>query len=153
MIKFSLKCDRDHRFESWFQSADAFDRLSAGGLLSCTICGSHDIDKALMAPRVQASRETDSAPGAETAPAQTTETPPSPPPSEIAKALKEFRKHVESTSEYVGGNFVAQARDMHDGLAPHRPIYGEAKPEEARKLAEDGVPVAPLPFVPSRKSN
>lgn len=64
-----------------------------------------------------------------------------------------MRKQVEENSEYVGMNFVAEARRIHDGDAPERSIYGEAKPDEARRLIEDGVPVAPLPFMPARKVN
>lgn len=151
MIKFTLKCDRDHRFESWFQSTGAFEKLREARLLACAVCGSNDVDKALMAPHVQASRD---APDA-VPPTATARPAPAAPraPADTAKALAAFKKHVESTSEYVGLKFAAQARDMHEGLAPNRPIYGEAKPAEARKLMEDGVPVAPLPFVPSRKSN
>lgn len=64
-----------------------------------------------------------------------------------------MRRHVEQTSEYVGLNFVAEARRMHLGDSPERPIYGEAKLDEAKRLIEDGVPVAPLPFMPARKVN
>ncbi|WP_135501490.1 DUF1178 family protein [Roseovarius aestuariivivens] len=158
MIKFSLKCDRDHTFESWFQSADAFDKLKASGLVSCAVCGSDAVEKALMAPSVQASRKkaaprtpatAPTTPPADPAPAAT----PAAPPGEAAKALAAIKRHIESNSEYVGLKFASQARDMHDGVTPHRPIYGEAKPEEARKLIEDGVPVAPLPFIPTRKTN
>lgn len=151
MIKFSLKCDRDHRFESWFQSTDAFDKLTSAGMVSCAVCGSPQVEKALMAPNVQASRHKAPQPAK---PAATPEPAKADTPTpDAAKALAEYKKHVEANSEYVGLKFAAHARDMHEGLAPHRPIYGEAKPDEARKLIEDGVPVAPLPFIPSRKSN
>lgn len=75
------------------------------------------------------------------------------PSNDAETALAALKKQVEDNSDYVGLNFAAQARDMHDGVVPERAIYGEAKPEEARKLIEDGVPVTPLPFVPGRKSN
>jgi hypothetical protein len=64
-----------------------------------------------------------------------------------------LRRHIESTSDYVGLNFAAEARRMHAGDAPERPIYGETRGDEARKLIEEGVPVAPLPFLPTRKTN
>ncbi|WP_354538616.1 DUF1178 family protein [Roseovarius sp. MBR-6] len=134
MIRFSLKCDAGHRFDSWFQSAEAFDRLSASGMLACAICGSAAVEKALMAPQVQNAR-------ADTAPH----------PAE--QALAELRRRIEETADYVGPRFASEARDMHDGVVPERAIYGEARPEEARRLIEDGIPVAPLPFTPRRKSN
>jgi hypothetical protein len=134
MIRFSLKCDAGHRFDSWFQSAEAFDRLSASGMLACAICGSAAVEKALMAPQVQNAR-------ADTAPH----------PAE--QALAELRRRIEETADYVGPRFASEARDMHDGVVPERAIYGEARPDEARRLIEDGIPVAPLPFTPRRKSN
>ena len=67
--------------------------------------------------------------------------------------MARMRAEIEAKSEYVGVNFVTEARAMHAGTTPERAIYGEAKPEEARKLLEEGVPVMPLPFLPSRKAN
>ncbi len=148
MIKFTLKCDQDHRFESWFQSSDAFDKLKRAGMVTCSICGSEAVEKAIMAPTVRASRSMAAAPTEVTkSPALTT------PTTEMEQALAALKKQVEENSEYVGMNFASQARDIHDGLAPNRAIHGEAKPEEARKLIEDGVPVSPLPFIPNRKTN
>lgn len=137
MIQFSLKCDKDHRFDSWFQSADAFDKLLAAGMVSCAVCGSSHVEKALMAPKVRDSKKR-SAPH---------------PPDIREQALAELKKQVEQNSEYVGMNFAREARDIHEGITPERSIYGEARPEDAKKLIEDGIPVAPLPFVPGRKSN
>lgn len=134
MIRFSLKCEAGHRFDSWFHSAAAFDKLAASGMLSCAVCGSPAVEKALMTPQVQNA-------GADAAPH----------PAE--QALAELRRRVEENADYVGTRFAREARDMHDGLIPTRAIYGEAKPEEARRLIEEGVPVAPLPFTPRRKSN
>jgi hypothetical protein len=68
-------------------------------------------------------------------------------------ALAELRRRIEENSEYVGMNFAAEARRIHDGDAPERSIYGEAKPDEAKRLIEDGVPVAPLPFLPKARAN
>ncbi|SLN14032.1 hypothetical protein ROA7450_00242 [Roseovarius albus] len=150
MIQFTLKCDQDHRFDSWFQSAGAFDKLKAAGMVTCAVCGSGKVEKAIMAPRVQASRSKSAVPSVDaptSVPAGMLE------PSAAEQALAKLKKQVEDNSEYVGMNFAREARDMHDGIAPERAIYGEAKPEEAKKLIEDGVPVAPLPFVPGRKAN
>jgi len=150
MIHFTLKCDKDHRFDSWFQSSEAFDKLKAAGMVSCTECGSTQVEKAMMAPRVQASRKNATSPDDR---GRATPDPLSTPASPAEQAMAELRRKVEENADYVGMNFVSEARDIHDGLSPERAIYGEAKPEEARKLIKDGVPVAPLPFVPGRKSN
>jgi len=144
MIRYALSCAANHDFESWFQSSVAFDRLAAAGRLTCPSCGSAEVRKALMAPAVLGA-------GKDQEPA----VPPAAPPSaaEIEHAIAELRKQVEETSDYVGLNFAAEARRIHAGEAPERSIYGETRPDEARRLIEDGVPVAPLPFVPRRKTN
>ncbi|MBD1202765.1 MAG: DUF1178 family protein [Rhodobacteraceae bacterium] len=139
MIRFSLRCDKDHGFDSWFPSGAAFDMLKAGGHVSCPICGSTAVEKALMAPAVQDGR------GA-AGPLQSAETP-------VEQALAALKKQVEENSEYVGMNFVSEARRIHQGEAPERSIHGEARLEEAKKLIDEGVPVAPLPFLPARKTN
>lgn len=143
MIQFSLKCDRDHRFDSWFQNADAFDTLKSRGMVSCSVCGSTQVDKAMMAPRVAKTRSADEA---KPAPLSTPATP-------AEQAMAELRKKIEAESDYVGGDFVKEARRMHEGEVEARSIHGEARLDEARKLAEDGVPVMPLPFLPNRKAN
>lgn len=141
MIQYALKCAEGHDFDSWFQSAEAFDKLSASGLISCAVCGGSQVEKAIMAPRVSAPREAP-LPG-----------PLSQPASPAEQALAELRRKIEKTSDYVGTDFVSEARAMHAGEAPERSIHGEARLDEARKLLEDGVPVAPLPFLPNRKTN
>lgn len=143
MIQFSLKCANDHRFDSWFQSGSAFEKLHASGMVNCVICGSNDVSKAMMAPRVS------------TAEGPKTPEPPklSAPASPAEQALAELRKYVEKNSDYVGQNFATEARAIHTGDAPSRLIWGETRGDEARKLIEDGVPIAPLPFTPTRKSN
>jgi len=137
MIKFALRCGDGHHFDSWFQSDEAFASLASAHRLSCPDCGNTEIEKALMAPKVRDSRK---------AASETDE-------AEREKALAELRRQVEENSEYVGLNFSTEARAIHEGTAPERAIYGEAKIDEARALIEDGVPVAPLPFSPRRKMN
>ncbi|HQU70070.1 MAG TPA: DUF1178 family protein [Albidovulum sp.] len=139
MIRYSLTCSKKHDFDSWFQSAEAFDRLLGAGLVACSVCGSAEVEKLLMAPAVRPARSA----------ATTLSTPSNP----VEEAFAKMRRAVEENSEYVGMNFATEARAMHDGDMPHRSIYGEAKADEARSLIEDGVPVAPLPFMPSRKTN
>ncbi|WP_371225949.1 DUF1178 family protein [Roseovarius sp. 2305UL8-3] len=145
MIQFTLKCDNDHQFDSWFQSSEAFDKLQNAGMVACAVCGSQHVEKAIMAPRIQDSRTRSAAP-AETAPL-------SAPQSPAEQALAEMRRNIEENSEYVGLKFAQEARDMHVGDAPERAIHGEAGPEEAKALIEEGVPVTPLPFIPGRKTN
>lgn len=134
MIRFQLKCDHDHQFESWFQSGAAFDKLVAAGMVNCTSCGSTKVTKTIMAPAVSTSTGI-------TAPKQT------------ENALAAMRDKVEATSDYVGKSFVKEARDMHEGIVPERPIYGEANLKDAKKLVDDGIPVVPLPFMPRKKIN
>jgi len=141
MIQFSLRCPNDHRFDSWFQSAEAYDKLAAAGMVSCAVCGADGVRKAPMAPRVASSREDAAA------------RPLSQPRSAAEQAVAELRRRIESGSEDVGRNFVREARAIHAGEAPERPIRGEARLDEARKLLEDGVPVMPLPFMNARKTN
>lgn len=140
MIQFALKCEQDHQFESWFGSGDDYDRLRASGHVSCPVCGSTKVTKSLMAPRVTPGRKKAAAPLSQ-------------PDTPAEAKLKELRKEIEKNSEYVGMNFASEARAIHDGDAPERSIYGEAKPQDAKKLIEDGVPVTPLPFMPGRKAN
>lgn len=153
MIQFSLKCDKEHRFDSWFQSASAFDKLKASGMVTCAVCGSTDVEKALMAPRLHSGRTADAEEAPEAPQEREHHGPLSAPATPAEQAMAELRRKIEAHSHYVGRDFTTQARAMHEGTAPIRPIHGEAKPDEARKLLEDGVPVLPLPFRPRNKSN
>ncbi|MCZ8079290.1 MAG: DUF1178 family protein [Fuscovulum sp.] len=141
MIRFSLKCAKDHSFESWFPSGSAFDTLKAAGHVACPVCGSGEVEKALMAPSVAALRGEAERPSLGA------------PATELEAALAALRRQVEENSDYVGMDFVTEARRMHAGEVPERAIHGEARADEARKLLEDGVPVTPLPFLPARKAN
>jgi hypothetical protein len=142
MIQYRLKCEKDHAFDSWFASSQKYEMLQAGRHLACPTCGSSVVEKALMAPNVQLERTI--------APVKPQLSQPQNPQE---AALAELRRKVEENSEYVGMGFASEARMIHEGNAPERAIYGEAKPEDAVKLIEDGIPVAPLPFMPPRKTN
>lgn len=160
MIRYALKCSEGHGFDSWFESSDAYETLAERGLLSCPECGCSHVQKAIMAPGLGVSGDAELAarapdpaapaagPASDTAAATSTD-----PGTLHTQALARFKAHVEANSDYVGRDFAKAARDMHEGLTPERSIHGEARPEEARKLIEDGVPVAPLPFIPTRKVN
>ncbi|EIE50452.1 hypothetical protein AL036_04320 [Salipiger aestuarii] len=141
MIQYTLRCAQDHRFDSWFQSASAFDKLHAAGLVACSVCGSSDVAKDLMAPRVNAGAE------------RPVKAPLSTPESSAEQALRALRDEVERSSDYVGRDFAREARAMHEGEAPKRAIWGEARGGEAIRLINDGIPVVPLPFRPTRKIN
>jgi hypothetical protein len=134
MIRYALKCRKGHSFESWFQSAAAYEALVKAGHVTCAVCGATEVSKAMMAPRVGAT--------AEKAPA---------PREDPDIAIARLRKHVEENATYVGGKFAEKARAMHEGTSTDTSIYGEASPAEARALIEDGVPVLPLPFKPKQK--
>ena len=155
MIKYTLRCAEDHSFDSWFASAEAFDSLAAAGRLACAVCGTPQVEKALMAPRVAAgrkARKTDAAApttGGDDAPVPALSAPMHP----MERALRALREKIERESRYVGGAFAAEARAMHLGEREQGAIHGEATGAEVRSLLEDGVPVAPLPFTPARKVN
>ena len=139
MIRFSLLCANNHSFEGWFRSGAEFESLREGGRVECSLCGVSQVKKALMAPSVA-----------------TTEAPKpslSQPQTELEQKISALKAEVEKNSHYVGGAFASEARKMHAGEAPARAIHGEARLEEARALLEEGVPVLPLPFAPTRKSN
>jgi hypothetical protein len=158
MIRYALKCPQGHGFESWFAASAAYERLRVAGHVTCPVCGSAEVDKALMAPqlapeRVGAMVQPQPAGAAqEAAPAADADTMPvvSDP---RAVAIARLRAEVEKNSEYVGGRFAQEARRIHTGDAPERTIHGEARPDEARALIEEGVPIAPLPFATGRKVN
>ena len=166
MIKYALKCSKDHRFESWFQSYDSYDALKRAGHLSCAICGDSTVEKELMAPHVRPARKLATQPAAPAMPkdtdqpsasaAPTAAAPTRPlavPSDQMQEALAAFKRQVEATTDYVGTYFAREARAMHEGETPSRAIWGETRPDEARALVEDGVPVMPLPFIPTRKTN
>ncbi|MDB6182375.1 DUF1178 family protein [Paracoccus fistulariae] len=140
MIRYSLRCDKGHDFDGWFRSSDAFEGLRKAGQVACAQCGSTEVQKSLMSPSVPAKSAAKDAPLSQ-------------PQNPMEAALDKLRKHVEANSDYVGLKFADEARAMHEGRSPNRAIHGEARPEEARKLIEDGVPVAPLPFAPRQKAN
>lgn len=135
MIRYSLKCANDHNFDSWFASSSAYDSLHKAGQIACPVCGNHEVSKSLMAPLVAAEDRPLSAPSPE------------------ADQITQLREAVEANSEDVGNRFATEARAMHEGAAPSRPIHGEAKITEAKALIEDGVPVVPLPFMSKSKAN
>lgn len=139
MIHYNLKCINNHAFSSWFDSVNAFDKLEKTKMLSCPVCGSDEIKRAIMSPQVSPSRTKQAVSLSE-------------PASEIEKKISEVRKKIEAESENVGKNFTTEVRAMHEGDSPFRSIYGEAKIKDAKSLIDDGIPVIPLPWI-KRQTN
>jgi len=157
MIRYALRCERDHPFESWFQSSSAYESQVKRKLVSCPVCNSVKVEKAIMAPRI-VSKKANPAPAPMQAPAsaETPATGPTPllmaQERELRAKLKELRDHIVSNADNVGERFPTEARKMHYGDIEHRPIYGEASPEEARALIDEGVEVSPLPVLPDDRN-
>lgn len=157
MILYQLVCEHDHTFDAWFRDSAAYDSLAAAGALSCTVCGSASVSKALMAPRlgrrkgaapaVPPPSEVPAKPASATAPAVSV--PVGLPPEVVARVgevLRELQSHVKATCDDVGNNFAEEARKIHYGEAEARGIYGETTVEEARDLHDEGVPFFALPI-------
>ena len=130
MIVYNLRCRNAHEFEGWFRDSAAYDAQAQGGSLTCPVCDSRKVEKAIMAPAVSGAKKQVSG-------------------AEEAKQMRQFmtglRQYVQRNADYVGPNFAEEARKIHYGEADHRHIYGEASIEEAKELLEEGVDVAPLP--------
>ncbi|MEZ5787564.1 MAG: DUF1178 family protein [Xanthobacteraceae bacterium] len=173
MIRYALACRQGHAFESWFQNSDAFDEQAKRGLIVCPACGSSEVEKALMAPNLSRTRkaapsspipsveeatpeiQSDVQPSAPEHPSRdapgATPTPVammSPQEREFRAKLKELRAYLTQTAEHVGPRFPEEARKMHYGESDPRSIYGEASPDEARALIEEGIEFHPLPPLP-----
>jgi len=161
MIHYQLRCAAGHEFDGWFQDSDGFERLARAGLVECTHCGSVKVERALMAPAIRKSRRKAAPPAP---PAETAEPEPPPPapvppvgpervaggpmPAQLIAMLQRMRAEVEKSCDYVGPGFAEEARKIANGEAEARGIYGEATDAEAESLAEDGIEIARLPWVP-----
>jgi hypothetical protein len=157
MIHYALNCDQGHTFESWFPNSAAYDKQAKRSLITCPVCGSAKVEKAIMAPRLGRAVKVAPEPPAPlpipapTPPALPAKTPlavMSPPERELRQKLKELREHITKNASYVGGSFPEEARKIHYGETEHRSIYGEASPDEAKELHDEGIEFHPLPFLP-----
>ena len=149
MIHYNLRCDDGHEFDSWFNSSASFETQAKRGLLECPHCGSAKVDRALMTPGVPrkgriTAEPAPPAPAPVPAPAVAAERL----PDHIRAMLQKLRAEVEQNCDYVGDSFAEEARRIARGEAETRGIYGETTPEEAEALAEDGIEVARIPWVP-----
>jgi hypothetical protein len=162
MIRYTLNCERGHAFESWFQNSAAYDKQAKRSLVTCPVCGSAKVEKAIMAPRLSANSSDQeiaappppvaAEPAAPSASPQHAGKSPvavmSPPERELRQKLKEIRDHIVKNANYVGSRFSEEARKIHYGETEHRSIYGEASLEEAKALHEEGIEFHPLPVLP-----
>ena len=151
MIRYRLVCDIAHGFDSWFPSSESYDAQAARGLVTCPICDSAQVTKALMAPSLaRTDRQALAAPAA----AQSEAPVPmiAEPERQVRAMLRALREQVVANSEHVGTRFPEEARKIHYGEAEGRAIYGEASPAEARALIDEGIAVAPLPVMPDDRN-
>lgn len=137
MIQYSLSCENDHKFEAWFKNASAYDEQAARGVVTCPICASATVSKALMAPAITRKQSQKVALSAG-----------HPEQVELHKKLKALREKIVSETDYVGDKFATEARKIHDHEAEARAIYGEATSDEVAGLVEDGIDFMPLPNLP-----
>jgi hypothetical protein len=158
MIRYNLRCERGHAFESWFQSSSAYESQEKRKLVNCPVCGTAKVERAIMAPQIVSKKGRDRAPVSEPAAVATDVTAPTSTPllmaqeRELRAKIKELRDHIVKNADNVGERFPNEARKMHYGDIEHRPIYGEASPDEARSLIEEGVEVSPLPVLPDDRN-
>lgn len=141
MIRFSLSCDHEHEFEGWFRSSDDFETQKRRGLIDCPECGSNKVHKSLMAPAVSTSRKQEKVALAMNAEQR-----------RIMAEMKTLADKMRENADYVGTKFAEEARKIHFGETEERGIYGEASLEEAKSLAEDGVPFLPMPVFPDEQN-
>jgi hypothetical protein len=156
MIRYNLRCERGHAFESWFQSSQAYETQEKRKLVNCPSCGSAKVERAIMAPQIVSKKSRDRTAPVPAAAADTA-VPSSTPlmmaqERELRTKLRELRDHIVKNADNVGERFPNEARKMHYGDIEHRPIYGEASPEEARSLIDEGVEVSPLPVLPDDRN-
>jgi hypothetical protein len=140
MILFDLTCRNGHVFEGWFRDGAAYEAQRRGRKVTCPVCGSAKIAKAPMAPAISIGQGGDK-------PAANRKR-----ISDTMRELRKLREQVEANCEYVGPRFPEEARAIHYGESEKTGVYGEASPEEARELSEEGIPVARIPWVPRQDS-
>ncbi|RWN22919.1 MAG: DUF1178 family protein [Mesorhizobium sp.] len=141
MIRFALICEHEHEFEGWFRSNDDFGTQKKRGFVDCPTCGSHKVQKALMAPAVSTARKQETIALA-MGEAQ----------KQALAQLKAMAEKVRENADYVGDKFAEEARKIHFGESDPRGIYGEATLDEAKSLAEEGVEFMPIPVFPDDRN-
>jgi hypothetical protein len=149
VIRYDLHCEAGHGFESWFRSSGDYDAQRKKKLVECPVCGSLEIEKQIMAPRL---KRTDKAPRTKPAEEKAPVAMMSPQEAEFRQKLRELRDHVTRNAENVGEKFPELARKMHNEEIERRSIYGEASAEEVKSLLDDEVDIHPLPILPDDRN-
>ncbi|TXN71807.1 DUF1178 family protein [Methylobacterium sp. WL6] len=156
MIRYSLVCEAGHGFESWFPSSESFDAQAARSLVTCPVCDTPRVVKGLMAPSLARTDRGRPVGGADADLPVPVAPAPVPmiaePERRIREMLRSLREHVVASAEHVGTRFPEEARKIHYGETRERAIYGQASPDEARALIDEGIDVAPLPPMPDDRN-
>jgi hypothetical protein len=149
VIRYDLHCEAGHGFESWFRSSGDYDAQRKRKLVECPVCGSHKVEKQIMAPRLARTDKSGSKkPREEKAPVAMM----SPQEAEFRQKLRELHDHVTKNAENVGEKFPELARKMHNEEIERRSIYGEASAEEVKSLLDEEVDIHPLPSLPDDRN-
>ena len=135
MIKYNLKCENDHEFESWFSNSNEFDKLNKKNLLECIFCSSNKIKKSIMAPMISGSKLKDE--GDELFDKDS---------FKQRKNLIKLREHIEKNFEFVGDKFSEKVREVYYDKKTKKSIYGTTTPEEREELAEEGIDLLSIPW-------
>ena len=136
MIKYNLKCENDHEFESWFSNSNEFDKLNKKNLLECIFCSSNKIKKSIMAPMISGSKSKDE--GDELFDKYS---------FKQRKNLLKLREHIEKNFEFVGDKFSEKVREVYYDKKTKKSIYGTTTPEEREELAEEGIDLLSIPWI------
>lgn len=142
MILYRLICGEGHEFESWFKDSASFDAQAEQGAVTCPVCGSSHVAKAIMAPHVARG-----ASDTERTPALLDER-----HATLRAMIREWRETIAAATEDVGDAFPTEARLMQDDKASLRAIRGRASFEEAKALLEEGIDILPIPGLPTEGS-
>tara|TARA_A100001011_G_C14178761_1_gene785837 strand:- start:26 stop:445 length:420 start_codon:yes stop_codon:yes gene_type:complete len=135
MIKYNLKCNNKHEFESWFSDSKEFEKLSKKKLLECIFCNSKIIKKSIMSPRILNSNKNENG---------------NPPELELKKLKKDLinlRKFVEKNFEFVGSNLANKVRDVYYDKKSNKNIYGSTSEKEREELKEEGIDLVSIPWI------
>ena len=136
MIKYNLKCDNDHEFESWFFDSSEFEKLSKKNFLECIFCNSKNIKKSIMSPMISSKKSSEDNINLMNQKISI----------EKSKLIK-LRKFVEKNFEYVGDKFSEKVRDVYYDKKSKKSIYGIVSPEEREELSEEGIDLLSIPWV------
>ena len=135
MIKYILRCSKDHEFESWFSNSKEFEKLNKRNLLECIYCSSKKITKSIMAPMISCSKNK----------YDQVELIDKELKSEKHKLLK-LRKYIENNFDYVGKNFSKKVRDIYYDKKNRKAIYGTTTTKEREELKEEGIDLISIPW-------